>query len=138
MSSTTSDRIVTRQDIAGALVAMGCLHKRVSINPEVEFAAYEAAIEGVKACDLGAAVKSILQGALGHAFFPAPPELRMRCDAIREQRIAEAAKQLQRDRQREEAAAFTRREPTPEAKARVADLMAKFRAGVQIMPGASK
>lgn len=134
MRSITNDRIVTRQDVAASLVAMACLPKRVSANAEVEFAAYETALDSVKACDLAAAVRSVLQGALGHAFFPAPPELRMRCDAVREERVTAEAREMQRQRQADEARAARRPEPTPEAKARVADLLAKFRAGIPIMP----
>lgn len=139
MSSSTNERMATRQDLAAALVAMGGLIKRQSIDPEMEFAGYEVAIEGVRAVDLVEAVRSILRGALGHAFFPVPPELRLRCDAVRDARIAEAADELRRRRQAEEARAIgNRSEPTPEAKARVAELMAKFHAGIPIMPGSSR
>ena len=132
-SSTNRRRQMTAQDLAGALLSMSCLPKRTTINAEIEFAAYEVALDGVEVIDLAAAVRSVLQGALDHTFFPAPPELRKQCDVHRERRAIETAEQLRLRRPADQTRTVP--EPTPEAKARAAELMKKFRDGVRIMPG---
>lgn len=83
------------------------------------------ALDGVTRHGLAEAVKFILRGALGHAFLPSPPELRIQCDKAMEwhererDRIARR-EQIQRERIPD------RDEPSPEAKARVSALYADF------------
>jgi hypothetical protein len=93
-------------------------------------AAYYIALEGVTRYGLAEAVKFILRGALGHAFFPSPPELRLQCDKsmeFHEMERRRIARREQMERERQEAAPHG--EPTPEARARVAATYAKFCAG---------
>jgi hypothetical protein len=45
-------------------------------------ATYMIALDGVTRYSLEKATKLILQGSLGHAFMPSPPELRQQCDRI--------------------------------------------------------
>lgn len=86
--------------------------------------AYYVALEGVTRYGLAEAAKAILRGALCHAFYPSPPELRMQCDKAMEwhERRAEreryAKSQAMPDSKRQE--------PTPEAKARMAKVYANF------------
>lgn len=54
------------------------------MNQQIEKASYYLALEGVTRYGLSEAVRAILQGKLGHAFFPSPPELRMQCDKAME------------------------------------------------------
>ncbi|MER8990038.1 hypothetical protein [Mesorhizobium sp. M0678] len=135
-SNIDSQRAVTKQDLAGALVALSCLPKRLSSNPEIEFAAYETAIEGVMFDDLAMAVKAILKDALGHAFFPAPPELRRQCNAALDVRATELARAAQRQREREQ------RLPdvvhSPEQRARVAALHRAFHESLKPMAEADE
>lgn len=72
-------------------------------NRDVEKAAYYLALDGVTRHSLAEAVKAILQGALGHAFFPSPPELRMQCDRAMEHHVrmrdrVERRARIERDR----------------------------------------
>jgi len=76
-------------------------------------ASYFVALEGVTRYGLGEAVKNILRGALNHAFFPSPPELRIQCDKAMEWHEAQAEKVRGRERENEE---FHRQQlgvPTP-------------------------
>lgn len=45
-------------------------------------ASYLVALEGVSIWCLREAVRSILQGGLGHGWYPSPPEFRIHCDKI--------------------------------------------------------
>jgi hypothetical protein len=53
-------------------------------DTQVDKAAYYLALENVTRYGLAEAVKAILQGQLGHAFFPSPPELRKLYDKAME------------------------------------------------------
>ncbi|QND58226.1 hypothetical protein [Mesorhizobium huakuii] len=131
MSSTISTEVVrtaTERDVLVALAALNPLPRRASINPELEFAAFRTGLEGkqlgiivVAYADLMAAVRAIVQGALGHGYHPSPAELRMHCDAKRVERLEVGAAERRRKAIAEEAAAFA---PLPierseESKARV-------------------
>lgn len=56
---------------------MQSLPSRKSDSAETDEAGYSIAMEGMTAEGLGEAVRAILKGALKHAFFPSPAELRM-------------------------------------------------------------
>lgn len=95
-------------------------------------AAYYVALEGVTRHGLFEAVKFILRGALGHGFFPSPPELRMQCDKsmeFHERERQRIARQEQMEREKREHA--PRGEPSPEAKARVSAVYAEFCRGYE-------
>lgn len=90
---------------------------------------YFIALEGVTRFALSEAVKAIMRGALGHSFFPSPPELRRQCDAAQQPHL-DAARRIRltaddmRDRREFEAA--RNRAQSPAAKARVAAAYARF------------
>ncbi len=140
MATTVPElRMATRQDLAMALAALGALPRRDSGRVDLDFEAFNVAIEGSEAgrivvayCDLVAAVRRIIQGVLGHGFHPSPAELRMVCNAQLEERATAAARQLRIAREKDD---VRWPEPTPEAKARVAKLMEMFRAGIPVTPG---
>lgn len=93
----------------------------------VDKAAYYLALDGVTKHGLFEASKAILRGALDHAFFPNPVELRKQCDKAMEHHVR------MRDRiaLRQRIARETPEEipPRTEAeKARVAEIMREFHA----------
>lgn len=101
------------------------LPSRETTAGELDNAAFMTALEGVTRHGLSEAVKFILRGALGHAFLPSPPELRIQCDKamawhVKEQERIAHKERLARDR------IAPRQEPTPEQKARVAAAYADF------------
>jgi len=49
---------------------------------EFDISSYLIALDGVSAWCLRASVKSILQGGLGHGWYPSPPEFRLHCDKL--------------------------------------------------------
>src|SRR5690606_20693140 len=71
---------------------------------------------------LTVAVRAILQGALGHAFFPAPPELRIQCDKAMEwyERQEDRARQRHRENLEFQRLHGSPPRKTPADKARVA------------------
>jgi len=83
-------------------------------------------LEGVTGPVLAAAVRAILQGALGHGFYPSPPELRIQCDAIQRLRQQVADRERRIARQREEARAFPAVSHSEASKAKVAEVYRKF------------
>ena len=56
------------------------LPSRETTAGEIDNAAFMMALDGVTRYGLSEAVRFILRGALGHAFLPSPPELRIQCD----------------------------------------------------------
>ena len=82
--------------------------------------AYFIAVEGVTRYALYTAVTNILQGSLGHVFFPNPVELRQQCDAAMRPIHEQGQRELIRRQMRAETVRRrARREPTPDEKARV-------------------
>lgn len=92
---------------------------------------YFVALEGVTRYALSEAVKAIIRGGLGHTFFPTPVELKLACDQAQRpiddmnRRVRLTDEQLRERREHERFQASK----TPEAKARVAALVASFHAG---------
>lgn len=74
----------SQEDMIKALISLGALPARETVNQQIEKASYYLALEGVTRYGLSEAVRAILQGKLGHAFFPSPPELRQQCDKAME------------------------------------------------------
>jgi hypothetical protein len=115
----------TAGDKLKALALLGSLPGRQAISPEIEDASFDLALSSVTRYGLEEAVRAILRGALGHAFFPSPPELRMQCDQAMSwhetrRRIAEREERNRRDLP-------ARRAPiTHEARARAAQILADF------------
>lgn len=94
-------------------------------SAEVVDASYFIALEGVTRYGLTKAVIAVLQNALGHPFYPQPPELRGLCDKA----MVPHEEMRDRVRHREQLKAERipdRPEPTPEAKARVAAAYQRF------------
>lgn len=92
------------------------------------------ALDGVTRHGLSEAVKAILKGALGHAFLPSPPELRMQCDKAMEWHRAERENIRRRERENAE---FNRQHggpwkpPTIQEKERAARVYAEFCKGYE-------
>ncbi|AZO54897.1 hypothetical protein EJ077_16670 [Mesorhizobium sp. M8A.F.Ca.ET.057.01.1.1] len=137
MSSDISTEVVrtaTDRDLLVSLAALDPLPRRASTNPELEFAAFKTALEGrqvglmvVAYVDLMAAVRAIVQGCLGHAYHPSPAELRMRCNAKRDERLEEIAKAARRRAADEEQASYrSTSTKTAEARERAAATYAAF------------
>lgn len=101
------------------------LPSRATTAGELDNAAFMMALEGVTRHGLSEAVKFILRGALGHAFLPSPPELRIQCDKAMEWHVLERER-IARQQQIERDRIPPRKEPAPEEKARVAALYADF------------
>jgi len=87
----------TDGDLDAALAALASLPSWPSVTLSRDHPAwreaYRISIEGwndgvtmVAACDLVEAVRRILDGALGHPWHPAPPELRMMCNRVHVER----------------------------------------------------
>jgi len=89
---------------------------------------YFVALEGVTRYALSEAIKAVVRGKLGHTFFPSPIEFRQLCDKAQQPHIDQA----HRIRVTESNFAERRRMEmvhagkTPEAKARVVAIYAKF------------
>lgn len=87
--------------------------------------AYYVALEGVTRYGLAEAVRSILRGALGHAFFPSPPELRIQCDKAMGHHHDSLARAHHASKLRSQIVP-ERILPTPEEKARVSKIYEEF------------
>lgn len=74
----------TDEDKLKAIAALSSLPSRLPQSLDLAEASYFVALDGVTKYGLAEAVKAILQNALGHAFFPSPPELRGQCDKAME------------------------------------------------------
>ena len=100
-----------------------------STSPERDEATFAIALDGVTRHGLFEAVRAILQGALGHAFFPNPPELRMQCDKAMEHHKSMRELIARRERVKRE-----RPLPVPpltaEQQARREEVMRRFHASV--------
>ena len=119
----------TEMDRTGALAALSTLPARASSR--LDRVAYHVALEGVTRWGLTEAVKAILRGALGHAFFPSPPELRVQCDKAMWWHEREAEKIRRRERENADWARQRGdwRPPTEAEKARARETYARFCAG---------
>lgn len=115
-----------------ALVTLSGLPSRETTAGELDNAAFMTALEGVTRHGLSEAVKFILRGALGHAFLPSPPELRLQCDKAMEWHERERQRIARQERlETERLEHIPRGEPSPEAKARVSAIYARFCAGYE-------
>jgi len=134
------NQVTIRQDVwkpasetdkASALAALSSLPSRPTTG-ELDRASYYTALDGVTRHGLSAAVRSILQGGLGHGFFPSPPELRIQCDKAMEGPRWDRSQQLREDRyarERRENNAITQR--SPQAIARQQKAYQAFTAGYE-------
>lgn len=123
-------RVATEQDVLSALVALGSLPKRDTEQAELDLAAYHVALDDVSATGLAEAVRRILQGALGHGFFPSPPELRIECDRIARAEASERARLMEERKRREEAATYSPPQHSLEARRRVQAMVDAFHRGL--------
>ena len=64
----------------------------------MDSSAYYLALDGVTRHGLAEAVRFIMRGALGHAFMPSPPELRIECDKAMKWHEDEAARIRHREK----------------------------------------
>ena len=118
----------TEADRAAALVSLAALPSRQTSSEKLDRAAYHIALDGVTRYGLTVAVQAILRGALGHAFFPSPPELRMQCDQAMQwhEREAERIRRRQRENAEWQRIHGDWRPPTEAEKARTSAVYAKF------------
>lgn len=122
----------TESDKLKALASLGGLPSRQTSSAELDEATFFVALEGATRFGLAEAIKGILRGSLGHAFFPSPPELRMECDKAMEPHERERERIVRREQMERERREFAHRgEPSPEAKARVSAAYAKFCEGYE-------
>jgi hypothetical protein len=89
-------------------------------------ASYFLALEGVTKYGLSTAVKAILQNALGHAFFPSPPELRGQCDNAMQPHKEAREREYRRERDKYPYEGRRERPLTNDERARAAALMAEL------------
>ena len=102
---TNPPRMASLIDLLAVLVKLGDLPRRQSVNVEVSEAVFMMALHdphsravAVAACDLDTAMLRILAGELQHGFHPSPPELRMVCDRVRDERLKEQHRVLREQR----------------------------------------
>ena len=118
------------QDKLKALASLNSLPSRQTDTVEISEAGYFVALDGVTRHGLSEAVKAILKGGLGHAFFPSPPELRIQCDKAMEWHEHQREREYREERyirERRENNAIVQR--SPEAIARQQESYRKFCAG---------
>lgn len=118
------------QDKLKALASLNSLPSRQTDTVEISEAGYFVALDGVTRHGLSEAVKAILKGTLGHAFFPSPPELRIQCDKAMEWHERQREREHREERyirERRENNAIVQR--SPEAIARQQEAYRKFCAG---------
>jgi hypothetical protein len=126
-------RRATEQDVARALLELHHLPRRASENARADLAKYMVALEGdapgaivTAEQDLAVAVRRIIQGALGHVFFPLPGELRTICNQVCDERIRRAAPAVRAERMRAEAEAWQPLQHTKAQRDRVAAIYMRF------------
>ena len=120
----------TADDWRKALALLERLPSRATFSVEFDQQVFFIALDGTTKHGLEEAVKFILRGALGHAFYPNPAELRQQCDKAMEWHERERDRVARREQiQRERIPA--RSEPTPASKARVSALYADFCRGYE-------
>lgn len=122
--------LATEQQKAAALASLAALPSRQMSSEGLDRASYYVALDGVTRVGLSEAVKAILRGALGHAFFPSPPEFRMQCDRAMEVYEDQRTRDARRERLQREAAEHRPVGPkTPAQLERAKRLLAKFHDG---------
>lgn len=111
-----------------ALASLAGLPSRQADDDGFDKALYFVALQGVTRYALSEAVKAISRGALGHAFFPSPPEFRMQCDAAQHPVNEQARRIRLTEAQMAERAEHARYQAmkTPKAKARVSAAYERF------------
>jgi hypothetical protein len=117
----------TEDDWRKALATFERQPSRATSSAEFDQQVYFLALDGTTRYGLAEAVKAIVQGALGHAFFPSPPELRMQCDKAMQWHEYERERIWQRERNR--LSAPQQIPQTPEGRERVAKAYDEFCAG---------
>lgn len=120
----------TMDDQIKSLISLGGLPARETAMQEIDKASYYVALEGATRYGLSEAVRSILKGALGHAFFPSPPELRIQCDKAMEWPERQREREFREQRyirERRENNNIVQR--SPEGVARQQEAYRKFLAG---------
>lgn len=133
INSATSAKIdlwtrASNADKLSALASLGSLPSRAVSARTLDKASYLVALDGVTRYSLTLAVRRILQGALGHGFFPSPPELRMQCDEVMRQHRIDAEHERRRRLEDEEFNRLHGNPPpkTPESIARVRRMYEDF------------
>ncbi|MEQ1941935.1 hypothetical protein ABMA32_05860 [Mesorhizobium sp. VNQ89] len=94
--------LASHQQIVDCMMLLSVLPARPAHDPQLNKAAYYIALEGVSGFALRSAVKRILQGSLGHGFFPSPPDLRLQCNQVMEPYVLEMQRSRRKSRIAEE------------------------------------
>lgn len=107
------------------------LPTREPVDPNLIRSLYIGALENVTIHSLEVAVNNFRDGQsyVEHTFMPSPPELRKECDRVQRKFAEERARKLDPHRQRHENEQQRLRHEqtkTPEARARVAAMLARF------------
>lgn len=116
----------TTSEIISGLSLLKSLPSRSSDTVQFDKQVYLMALDGVTKYGFATAIKAVLQGKLGHTFFPSAPELRMKCDEAMKPIIDSVAKAMRERKEREEAAAFKPVHHTDAEKARVSQIYLQF------------
>ena len=119
------------------LTLLSSLPSRASDSDQVNVAGYYLALEGVTRHGLQQATKQIMQGSLGHAFLPSPPELRQESEKVmrpilearaRDRREAEILKEQHEEKRQREHSQSTW---TPESRQRASAKWKAIKAQMQ-------
>nr|WP_278434288.1 hypothetical protein [Brucella anthropi] len=125
----------TEQEMFECLTLLSSLPSRASANDQVNIAGYYLALEGVSRHGLQTTTKLILQGSLGHAFLPSPPELRQECNKVMKPILEAQSRDAERARilkdQKEMLDAMNGGNWTPESRARATEKWQSVRAAMQ-------
>lgn len=97
------------------LTLLSSLPSRASADDQVNVAGFYMALEGVTRHGLQTATKQIMQGSLGHAFLPSPPELRQECDKVMKPILEARAWNSERERVLKEQSDEKRQRETSQA-----------------------
>jgi hypothetical protein len=116
----------TTSEIISGLSLLKSLPSRASDTVQFDKQVYLMALDGVTKYGFATAIKGVLQGKLGHGFFPSAPELRMKCDEAMKPIIDAVARASRERKEREEAAAFRPVHHTDAEKARVSQIYQQF------------
>lgn len=116
----------TEDDWRKALALLDRLPSRATSSAAFDQRVYFLALDGTTRFGVEKATVAILQNALGHAFFPSPPELRGQCDKAMEPHEHERERIWQREKSKFPKDSWEPQQQTPEGRARVARAYAEF------------
>lgn len=119
----------TQAQIKQALASLSTLRTAKTEAAEFDQASYLVALDGVSAWCLRASIKSILQGGIGHGWYPSPPEWRIHCDKLMKPITEQLTRERREEAARQQAAEDRKRTAAtnPQEAARVRAIYASFK-----------